>query len=98
MFSYHFYQKPGCSLTKALIFLLVLVIISSKISSVISNDQLSSGVSISFTCLDGPGLLRIMLGSFCFLETFGLSVVHVSTLSFSTLALQIFLSCGTAGL
>ena len=87
MLSYHFYQKPTCSLTKASIFLLVFVTISSKISSVISNDQLSSGVFISFARLDGLGLLRIMLDSFHFLETFGLSVVHVRTLSFPILAL-----------
>ena len=97
MLSYHFYQKPTCSLTKASIFLLVFVTISYKIPSVISNDQLSSGVFISFACIDGPGLLRIMLNSFRFIETFGLSVVRVSTLSFPTLALSIFLSCGTAG-
>ena len=75
----------------------MVVTISSKISSVISNDQLSSGVFISFARLDGPGLLRIMLDSFHFLETFGLSVVHVRTLYFPTLALQIFLSYGTTG-
>ena len=41
----------------------------------------------SFTRLDGPGLLQIMLESFRFLETFGSSVVHVRTLSFPTLPL-----------
>ena len=97
MLSYHFYQKPTCSLTKTSVFLLVFVIISYKISSVISNDQVSSGVFISFACLHGPGLLLVMLDSFRFIETFALSVVHVSTLSFPKLALLIFLSCGTAG-
>ena len=82
-----FSSKPTCLLTRASTFLLVFVTISSKISSVISNDQLSSGVFISFARLSGPGLLRIMLDSFRFLETFGLSVVHLRTLSFPTLDL-----------
>ena len=97
MLSYHFHQNPHARWQKFKIFLLVFVTVSSKISSVISNDQLSSGVFISFARLDGLGLLRIMLDSFHFLETFGLSVVHVRTLYFPTLALQIFLSCGTTG-
>ena len=97
MLSYHFHQNPHARRQKASIFLLVFVTISKKISSVISNDQLSGGVFVSFARLDGPGLLRIMSDSFRLLETFGLSVVHVRTLSFPRLALQIFLSCGTTG-
>ena len=92
-----FSSKPTCSLTIASIFLLAFVQFQVKYHQSSVMTSLSSGVFISFARLSGPGLLRIMLDSFRFLETFGLSVVHLRTLSFPALDLKIFLSCGTTG-